>query len=140
MGVTARYFIIEEDGAVRSIAAAKFHRLTIGGSDECLPEYAGKRVRYAAIYLDLVDRKPVGVRTMDFGYLLLDKRGKFDQSEWNTAVLTAVNSWLVMEPEPATNVANARGAFAKRRIDHEHHWKPDEHLLQTILRLAFRER
>ena len=140
MGVAARYFIIEEDGAVRRMAAAKFHRLTIGGSDERLPEYAGKRVRYAAIYLDLVDREPVGIRTMDFGYLLFGKRGKFDQSEWNTAVLMAMNSWLVRKRESATNVSDARRTFAKRRIDHEHHWKPDDQLLQALLRLALRER
>lgn len=139
MGVAARYFLIEEDGTVRKIAAAKFHRLTIGGSEERMREYAGKRVRYAAIYLDLIDREPAGIRTMDFGYLLFHKNGRFDPSEWNGTVRTAIDSWLVREGASAANVVNARGAFAKRRIEHEHRWKPDENLLQAILRLAFGE-
>lgn len=140
MGVASRYYIVDDDGAIRKIAATKFARVAIPDSDERMPEYADKRVRYAAVYVDVVERTPVGLRTVDFGYLLFDKEGRFDHSEWDSAVLTAMNSWGLPSGERPPNVTDARRTFARQRIKHEHQWEPSDDLLQEILRLAFARR
>lgn len=45
MGIGFRAFLIDDNGALCRIPMARYERLTKPDSTECLPEYAGKKLR-----------------------------------------------------------------------------------------------
>ena len=61
MGTGIRIFLINDDGSLKRFPLARFERLFQGHSEECLLEYAGKRVRYALVVVDFVNREPVEI-------------------------------------------------------------------------------
>lgn len=132
MGAGARYFIIEDDDNIRRISAAQFDRLTAERSTERLPEYAGHRMRFASIYVDFANRRPVGIRKAEFGCLLFDKRGRFDVSEWIDVVMAGVDNYLARFEPPPTDPRERREQAARRRIKRIHDWKPSRSLRSRL--------
>ena len=61
MGLSIRIFIVEDDDTIKRLPLARYERLLKGDPDVRLSEYAGKRVRYALIVVDLVNRRPIEV-------------------------------------------------------------------------------
>ena len=59
MGLSIRIFIFEDDDTIKRLPLALYERLRKRDPNERLLEYAGKRVRYALIVVDLVNRKPI---------------------------------------------------------------------------------
>ena len=59
---------------------ARYERLFRHDPNECLPEYVGKRLKYAHVVVELEDRKPVNVIMSQFSHLTFDTDGKIDQS------------------------------------------------------------
>jgi hypothetical protein len=58
MGLSIRVFIVEDDDSINRLPLAQYERLLKRGPDERLLKYAGKRVRYALLVVDLVNRRP----------------------------------------------------------------------------------
>jgi len=54
MGLSIRIFIVEEDDTIKRFPLARYERLHKRDPDERFFKYAGKRVRYALIVVDLV--------------------------------------------------------------------------------------
>jgi len=67
MGTGIRIFFVHDDGSLKRFPVARFGRLFQGHPEECLPEYAEKRVRYALVTLDLENRKPVEILGIGYG-------------------------------------------------------------------------
>ena len=61
MGLSIRIFIVEDDDTIKRLPLASYERLHKRDLYEQLSKYAGKRVRYALIVLDLVNRKPIEI-------------------------------------------------------------------------------
>ena len=61
MGLSVRIFIVEEDDIIKRLPLALYERLLKRVPNESLPKYAGKRVRYALIVVNLVNRRPIEV-------------------------------------------------------------------------------
>jgi hypothetical protein len=59
MGSAVRLFLVEDDGYLRSLPLAWCERLLRGEPEGRFPQYAGTRVSYALVVVDLVDRKPI---------------------------------------------------------------------------------
>ena len=59
----------------------KCPRLLKRSSDERLLKYAGKRVRYALIVVDLVNRRPIEIVRDEFSYLDFDAEGRLKMGE-----------------------------------------------------------
>lgn len=74
MGLSIRIFIVEDDDTIKRLPLARYERLFTRDSDERLSEYAGQRVRYALIVVDLVNRRPVEIVKDEFGFLFLQLR------------------------------------------------------------------
>ena len=55
MGLAVRVFLVEDDGYLRRLPLARYERLLRGEAEGFFPQYAGKRVRYAFVVVDLVD-------------------------------------------------------------------------------------
>ncbi len=61
MGLGSRIFIVNDDQSIEKLSLARFERLFRQDPDERLSKYAGKRVKYAHVILELKNRKPVEV-------------------------------------------------------------------------------
>jgi len=58
LGIGIRIFVVNEDDSIKRLALARYDRLLQRDPKEQLTEYTGKRVRYALVVVDLVDREP----------------------------------------------------------------------------------
>lgn len=81
MGVGVRVHFIDVDGSIKRIPFAKFDRLMEGESQERFEEYAGKRVKCALTFVDLCDRKVVGIRHIDCMIVPFSDDGTLDEKE-----------------------------------------------------------
>jgi len=57
MELSIRVFIVAYDDKIKRLPLARYERFLNRDPDERLLEYAGQRVRYALIVVDLVNRK-----------------------------------------------------------------------------------
>ena len=76
MGISIRVFIVNEDDTLTRIPLSRYERLLKGDPEECFPQYAGKRIRYALAMVDLVNRKPAEILRMEYSMLSFDPNGK----------------------------------------------------------------
>ena len=77
MGLSLKVFIVEDDDTITRLPLARYERLLKRDPNERLPKYAGKRIRYALIVVDLVNRRQTEVVRDEFAYLDYDEEGRF---------------------------------------------------------------
>jgi hypothetical protein len=138
MGIGLRIFFINEDESLQPLAMAKYNRLLRRDPKECLTRYAGKRVRYALVVVDLADRKPVEILQIQYAILKFDSEGRIDVNEQEREWLLAVE---VLPPytdaQPSSQVIDARHHFAKKRYDNEYKWVPSPEIEAAIRKAIF---
>ena len=66
MGLGTRIFLVNDEGFLKRFPLAKFERLRKG--EECLPQYAGQRIPYVFIVLEVQNRKPIGIYKIQYSY------------------------------------------------------------------------
>ena len=81
MGLSIRIFIVEEDNTIKRLPLARYERLLKRDPNESLPKYAGKRIRYALIVVDLINRRPIEIVKDEFAYFDFDEEGRLKISE-----------------------------------------------------------
>lgn len=81
MGITVWIFIVNDDDSIQRFPLARFERLIQRDPNERLPQYAGKRVRYVEVALELEQRKPVGILRLLYLILPFDSEGRIDAME-----------------------------------------------------------
>ena len=138
MGTSLRIFIVNDDDSLQRLAVARYERLLKGDPKESLPEYANKRVRYASVALDLVNRVPVEVIYLHYGILCFDGKGRIDEvaqeKEWRLGV--ELMAPLLPENHPR-HLIDARQRFAKKRYDDQYRWTPSKEVVAAIVREIF---
>jgi hypothetical protein len=136
--VSARVFLVHDDDSIHRIPVSRFLRLYEGDRRECLPAYAGKRIRYALTAIDLVDRKPVSFLHTEYGFLKFDSEGFVDvrdrQEKDNTG---AEMIDLRMEYLFSPKIVHAQDRFARKRYFDKHRWTPTEALESKIMLTAW---
>ena len=88
MGLGTRIFLVNDEGFLKRFPLAKFERLRKG--EECLPQYAGQRIPYVFILLEVQNRKPIGIYKIQYSYLPFDSKGQIDATEREAATMLAV--------------------------------------------------
>ena len=81
MGLGIRVFIVKDDDTIKRLPLARFERLHKRDPAERLLEYSGKRVRYALIIVDLLNRIPIEILRDEFGFLEFDDEGRIKKTE-----------------------------------------------------------
>lgn len=132
MGTSVRIFTVQGT-KFTPISYARWKRVWDG--EERLPEYAGQRVKYALVFVDTEDRKPVGIKYVEWAYRRIEKDGSFDAL---AAVKEAVDGMSLHAPSQAagSTVLDGRTAFVKRR----NFWEPTAELRNAIYRAALQRR
>ena len=117
---------------------ARYERLFRQDLNECLPEYAGKRVRYVHVAVELENRTPIKVVMSQFSYLTFDTDGKIDQSsmekEMRLGIEMVAPVLLGSQPE---NVVDARHRFAKKKFSDRYLWQPSQNIIDAIGQAIF---
>lgn len=140
MGMSLRVFIVNDDDSLQRIALAKYERLLACDPRGRLPQYAGKRMRYALVFVDLENRQPVEILRIQYSYLYFDAEGliKADHIEKETKL--ALETLPSLLPKASGEpVIDARQKFAKRRFDHLYHWAPTPEIEAAIVSEIFPE-
>jgi hypothetical protein len=140
MGISLRIFIVEDDDTIHRLPLAKYERLLKRNSKECLPQYAGKRVRYALVVVDLHNRKPMQILRFQYSFLTFDAEGRFDPADREEETRLAFD---IMPPIPISfekdpdNVIEARHLFAEKRFKHKYTWTPSPEMESVIVNEIF---
>lgn len=99
-----------------------------------MPEYAGKGVRCAAVFLDLVAREPVAILGIQYSLISFDQEGQIETAGDDEKTETEdrfVPSVSGESGSPA--VIQAKESFLQRQYEHEYKWVPTPALERAIV-------
>jgi hypothetical protein len=133
MGLSIRIFIVEDDDTIKRLPLASYERLHKRDLYEQLSKYAGKRVRYALIVLDLVNRKPIEIVRDQFGFLdFHDKeRLKISEHEQKDSLAFDILAPLLSD-QTNSRVIGARHKFAKKSYLDKFSWTPMDEIIAVF--------
>jgi len=140
MGLSIRIFIVEDDDTVKRLPLARYERLLNRDPDERLSKYAGKRVRYALIVVNLVNRRPIEVVRDEYAYLDFDKEGRFKEpvyEEVESSALDMLDVLSLEEQKKDRRVIDARHKFASKRYFDKNRWQPTDEIITVIADTIF---
>jgi len=138
MGVSVRIFLIEEDDSVHKLSHAAFERLIRQDPKECLPKYAGQKVRYALIAVQMKNRKPVDILHTEESFFNFDSNGRLDFSDRNEMIELVYDSLPpIGNNRHNKKILDAKHHFAKKKYKRKFTWKPTPQIAETIVRMIF---
>ncbi len=138
MGLSIRVFIVEDDDTIKRLPLARYERLLKHDPDEKLLKYAGKRVRYALIVVDLLNRRPIEILRDEFGFLAFDDEGQLKISELGKEESLAFDMLApLLSDQTNSQVIDARYKFAKKRYFHKFSWTPTDEIRVAIAEAIF---
>jgi hypothetical protein len=133
MGLGTRIFIVNDDDTLKRMPLKRFHRLFGRDPEEKFVEYAGKRIRYVLVVLELKNRKPVEILKIQYSYLSFDSQGRLREDDREKAARLSVE---MIKPLPSEqdsfDVINARHKFAKKLFNREFRWEPSPEIETAI--------
>lgn len=138
MGLGSRIFIVNDDGSLHRLSMAKFERLFQQDLKERMVRYAGRRVKYAHVVVELENRKPVKVVMSQFSYLPFDTEGRIDQASMEKEARLGMEIVEPIDSGPLPeNVVDARHHFARKRFSDRYLWQPDPDIIEAIIEAIF---
>ena len=138
MGLGTRIFIVNDDDTLKRMPMKRYHRLFRRDPEERFLEYAGNRIRYVLVVLELKNRKPVEILKIQYSYLAFDKKGRLREDERERAARLSMELIKPLLPEEESNhVIDAGHKFAKKRFDDRYIWKPTPEIKAAIQRTIF---
>ena len=138
MGLGTRIFIVKEDDSFQRLSLKRYNRLIKGHPDEGLMQFAGKRIRYALIVLEMINRKPVEIIMTEYSFLAFDSKGRLDAGEREKAARLVMDTLEPIAPEQKSGkVIDVKHRFAKKRFDDQYLWKPTSEIETAIQRAIF---
>ena len=134
MGHGFRVFIVDDDDSIHRLSMTRFHRLVDSEPDGCLPQYAGKRKRFAFVILEVSKRKPLYIKHMDFFIVHFDSKGFIDKDELQRSTQLAVQSMPpIFKSESAdSSIIDAESEFSKKQYEREFKWTPTPEIENAI--------
>jgi len=138
MGLGTRIFIVNDSDILKRMPFKRYHRLFRRDPEERFEEYAGKRIRYVLVVLELKSRKPVEILRIQYSYLSFDPEGRLREDEREKAARLSMDMIEPIQSEQEPNhVIDARYKFAKKRFDSKYRWEPSPELEAAIFSAIF---
>lgn len=139
MGMGLRIFIVEDDDSLRRMPVERFNRLCCSDRCERCPEYAGRRMRYALVSVNIQNRRARSVLRVECSYLKFDATGAMDWKDLEEGARLGTES---MAPRVAANdnVIPAGHLFAAERIRAHWTWEPGPSLARALREAALGRR
>lgn len=132
-------FFVDKDDHLQPVPLKRFERFVLcEDSSERFPEFAGERVRYALITVEVEDRRPVAIKRADYSILKLTSRGKLDRVEWNRALRLVMGMISLPLPKAQnSSVIDASSRFYRKRHEDEFRWQPSQEIEAAIEQAIF---
>ena len=128
-----RHFIIDENDQIFKISQAKFNRMLTHNSKEKIQSFAGLRLRYAEIAIELRGRKPDSVTRSIFSYLSFDSNGYLDYNRYlKDGGIVSDAGFPDFEDISGSNVIEANKIFSKKLRDNTVWWIPKQKIEKAI--------
>ena len=138
MGLSIRVFIVEDDDTIKRLPLARFERLHKRDTAERLQEYSGKRVRYALVIVDLLNRIPIEILRDEFGFLEFDDEGRLKKTEYDEQESLAFDMLSpLFSDQKNSKVIDARHQFARKRYFDKYSWTPTDKIIADIAEVIF---
>jgi hypothetical protein len=103
-------------------------------------EYAGKRVRFALIVVDLVNRRPIELVKDEFGFSDFDGKGQLKVPEHEEQESLAFDMLApLFSDQTNKRVIDAHHKFAKKRYFDKFSWTPPDEIVVGITEAIFRK-
>ena len=139
MGISLRIFIVNADDSIQPLALARYDRLFERDSSELIPSYAGKRVRYTLVVVNLLNREPVEILRIQYSYLSFDSAGRIDPAYIEEETRLGFDILPPILKKPNTQpIIDARHRFAQKRFDRQYKWEPTPEIESAIINLIFK--
>jgi hypothetical protein len=134
MGFGIRAYLVTDADKIQRVPYSRITKVL--DSKERMPEFASRRLRYAIVYLQTVDRRPVGIRHMDRGWLTLNSHGRRNPKDALTEMRDAADAMSSLggytPQHTGPTVLNAADRFAAKRYQNKNSWKASEAILSAI--------
>ena len=138
MGLGTRIFIVNDDDTLKRMPMKRYHRLFKRHPEERFLEYAGNRIRYVLVVLELKNRKPVEILKIQYSYLAFDQKGRLREDERERATRLSMEMVIPsMSEQELNHIIDAGYKFAKKRFDREFRWEPSAELETAIFQAIF---
>ena len=138
MGIGIRIFLFDEKDSLQRLSLARLERLLRFDRGESLPQYAGKRIRCAMVFLWVAGKQVLSIRNVDYFLLRFDAKGRIDKKEWEKGMRLGMDLLPpVLDGKYPKQVIDAQHRFAKRRYEHEFKWKPNRKVEGAIVGAIF---
>ena len=134
MGIGCRVFLVDDDDSLQRTSMARLDQLLHFDRAERLPQYSGKRVRCAMVFVEVTRRQVLSIRNIDYFWLVFDDIGRINKKEWEEGMRLGMELLpFIPDGGHPKQVINAQHRFAKRRYEHEFKWKPSRKVEEAIV-------
>ncbi len=134
MGSSVRVFVVLDDDAIERFPKSQYERLSDRSQDIRVERFAGKRVRFAIVFVELAQRQPVSVQHMSFDLIQFDAEGRLDREAHDRALALAIS--LLNREQEREGLIDASARFARRELDNNHRWTPSDEVLRALVDAA----
>ena len=140
MGIGCRVFLVDDNDSLQRISMARLNRLLHFDPAESLPQYAGKQVRCARVFVEVAGKGVLSIRNIDYSLLRFDAKGRIDKKEWEKSMRLGIELFpSIHGEEHPQKVINAQHRFARRQYEHEFKWKPSRKVEEAIVAAMLRQ-
>ena len=138
MGISLRAFLFNENDTIERLPLTRYESLLRRHPEECLPKYAGRRVRFAEVAVELKERKPIKILRVVYGILPFDSEGRIDAAEQEKEMrLCAEMMPPILKDRQSPKIVDAKHQFAKKRFDDQFRWEPTPKIKKAIVEAIF---
>jgi hypothetical protein len=134
--MSIRFYLFEENGNIRRITAKLTDDLIKGKA--ALPEYAGKKLRVAEVWLKLKDRKPCGFYRFIGDIWYFDKDGT-RQKDHRKAVKDALEliGATLEPPNNKDSVIDITSKLTEKKHKDKYKWEVTQDDIKRVARLIW---
>ena len=141
MGIGIRVLLVDDDDSIKRLPLTRYERLFRRDPNEQLLQYAGKRVRFAEVAVELEERKPVRIIRAVYGILPFDSEGRIDTAEYEKEMrFVAEMMPPILADRSSPKIVDAKHKFAKKRFDDQFRWEPTPQIEKSIVEAIFVKR
>ena len=141
MGISIRSFFVDNDDKITSVPTAKIDRLFKKDPNETFPEFSNFKVLLVQAYVELENRKPVRILTIEGSILPFESKGILDQDELWKEMQTGVNATIQLDfPGGNEKVINATHRFAAKTYHDKYTWIPSEEVKNKVIMTIFKDK
>jgi len=131
MGISCRIFLLDKDDSLYRLPNAKFDQILRDPTSCRITRFAGTRVRMTDVAVELIDRQPIRVVWITFGFFAFDDDGYFDLTAYDRHQRARAELALALpttEPKSERMVVEA----ANRFVAQGGRWTPSRTLQRLI--------